>query len=107
MKRFLSTTYLVLILVMLYAPIIIIAIFSFTESRVLGNWTGFSTELYESLFSGGVNNSLIDAIQNTFIIGSLLLVPLFKLGKQVLVDVVAPVIYFEYLLTLLAPASYA
>lgn len=53
---------------MLYAPIVIIAIFSFTESKVLGNWTGFSTELYASLFSGGVNNSLIDAIKNTFII---------------------------------------
>lgn len=66
--RKLSHLYLVLLLVMLYAPIVIIAIFSFTESKVLGNWTGFSTELYESLFSGGVNNSLIDAIQNTFII---------------------------------------
>lgn len=53
---------------MLYAPIIIIAIFSFTESPVLGNWTGFSTDLYANLFSGGVNNSLIDAIKNTFII---------------------------------------
>lgn len=58
----------VLILVMLYAPILIIAIFSFTDTKVMGNWNGFSTELYESLFSGGVNNSLIDAIQNTFII---------------------------------------
>ena len=54
MKRLLSKGYLLLLLVMLYAPIIIIAIFSFTESRVLGNWTGFSTELYTSLFSGGV-----------------------------------------------------
>ena len=68
MKRILSSGYLVLLLVMLYAPIVIIAVFSFTESRVLGNWTGFSTELYSSLFSGGVNNSLIDAIKNTFII---------------------------------------
>lgn len=68
MKRTLSYLYLVLLLVMLYAPIVIIAIFSFTESKVLGNWTGFSTELYASLFSGGVNNSLIDAIKNTFII---------------------------------------
>ena len=67
MKR-LSYLYLVLLLVMLYAPIVIIAIFSFTESKVLGNWTGFSTELYSSLFTGGVNNSLIDAIKNTFII---------------------------------------
>ncbi|MBO5018832.1 MAG: ABC transporter permease [Alistipes sp.] len=68
MKRLLSKGYLLLLLVMLYAPIIIIAIFSFTESRVLGNWTGFSTELYTSLFSGGVSDRLIDAIQNTFLI---------------------------------------
>ena len=68
MKKFFSASYLVLLLVMLYAPIVIIAIYSFTESRVLGNWTGFSTELYTSLFTGGVNNSLIDAIKNTFII---------------------------------------
>ena len=68
MKRILSSGYLVLLLVMLYAPIVIIAIFSFTESKVLGNWTGFSTELYASLFSGGVNNSLVDAIKNTFVI---------------------------------------
>lgn len=68
MKRLLSNGYLVLLLVMLYAPIIIIAIFSFTESKVLGNWTGFSTELYTSLFSGGVSDRLIVAIQNTFLI---------------------------------------
>lgn len=68
MKRVFSSAYLVLLLVMLYAPIVIIAIFSFTESKVLGNWTGFSTELYASLFSGGVRYSLLDAIKNTFII---------------------------------------
>ena len=68
MKRIFSRGYLLLLLVMLYAPIIIIAIFSFTESKVLGNWTGFSTELYSSLFSGGVSDRLIVAIENTFII---------------------------------------
>ena len=68
MRRLLSYGYLVLLLVMLYSPIIIIAIFSFTESKVLGNWTGFSTELYTSLFSGGVSDRLIVAIQNTFLI---------------------------------------
>lgn len=71
MKRILSNGYLVLLLVMLYAPIAIIAIFSFTKSKVLGNWTGFSTELYTSLFSGGVRYSLVDAIKNTFIIATI------------------------------------
>ena len=68
MNKLFSRGYLLLLLVMLYAPIIIIAIFSFTESKVLGNWTGFSTELYTSLFSGGVSDRLIVAIENTFII---------------------------------------
>ena len=65
MKKFIAQSYLWLLLTLLYAPIIIIAIFSFTESKVLGNWTGFSTELYSSLFSGGAQSSLLNAIKNT------------------------------------------
>jgi spermidine/putrescine transport system permease protein len=65
MKKFLAQSYIWLLLIILYAPILIIAIFSFTEAKVLGNWTGFSTRLYENLFSGGVQNSLLTAIQNT------------------------------------------
>lgn len=68
MKRFFAQTYLWLLFAMLYAPIVIIAIFSFTEAKVLGNWTGFSTKLYTSLFSGGVHHSLLSAIENTLII---------------------------------------
>lgn len=68
MKKILAQTYIWALLVALYAPILIIVIFSFTESKVLGNWTGFSTHLYSSLFSGGVRHSLIDAIINTFLI---------------------------------------
>ncbi len=65
MKRFFARLYLWVLLALLYAPIIIIGIFSFTESKVLGNWTGFSTKLYTSLFSGGAHHSLLSAIQNT------------------------------------------
>ncbi len=41
MKRILSRGYLLLLLALLYAPIIVIAVFSFTEAKVMGNWTGF------------------------------------------------------------------
>jgi spermidine/putrescine transport system permease protein len=68
-KRLLSTSYLGLLLVMLYAPIFIIIIFSFTESKVLGNWTGFSLRLYANIFQGGVHHSLTSALWNTLIIG--------------------------------------
>ena len=71
MKKLLARGYLVILLVILYAPILIIAIFSFTEAKVLGNWTGFSTKLYESLFSGGLGNSMVRAIENTITIGLL------------------------------------
>ena len=68
MKRLFAQCYIWLLLIVLYAPIVFIAIFSFTESKVLGNWTGFSTNLYTSLFSGGVRHNLLDAIENTFTI---------------------------------------
>jgi spermidine/putrescine transport system permease protein len=55
-------------LTVLYAPILIIAVFSFTEAKVLGNWSGFSTRLYTSLFSGNAGSSLSDALLNTLII---------------------------------------
>ena len=68
-KRILSSSYLGLLLVMLYAPILIIIIFSFTEAKVLGNWTGFSMKLYTSIFQGGIHHSLTSALWNTLIIG--------------------------------------
>jgi spermidine/putrescine transport system permease protein len=69
MKRILSSSYLGILLVMLYAPILIIIIFSFTEAKVLGNWTGFSLKLYSSIFQGGIHHSLTSALWNTLIIG--------------------------------------
>ncbi|MBR6184288.1 spermidine/putrescine transport system permease protein [Bacteroidales bacterium WCE2004] len=70
MKKFFAQAYLWILLVLLYAPLVFIAIFSFTESRVLGNWTGFSTKLYANLFSGSMqgSSSLISAVENTLLI---------------------------------------
>ena len=70
MKKVLAKAYLYLLLAMLYAPLLFIAVFSFTESRVLGNWTGFSTKLYSNLCTGGMNggSSLLAAVENTLLI---------------------------------------
>lgn len=57
-----------MLLLALYAPIFIIVIFSFTEAKVLGSWTGFSTELYASLFRGDAGTALNYAVLNTLII---------------------------------------
>ena len=68
--KFVARSYIWVLLVILYAPIVFIAIFSFTESKVLGNWTGFSTQLYSNLFTGDMqgSGSLMSAIQNTLLI---------------------------------------
>ncbi len=63
--RVLCQGYLWLLLLLLYSPIIIIVIFSFTESKVMGNWTGFSLQLYKNFFISGTHHSLTDALVNT------------------------------------------
>lgn len=64
-RHIFSQCYLWVILLVLYAPIILIVIFSFTESKILGNWTGFSTNLYFNLFAGKGGAGLNSAIFNT------------------------------------------
>ena len=68
--KILSRIYIWLVLIVLYAPIVFIAVFSFTEAKSLGNWTGFSFQLYKNLFSGSMQNSsgLMSAVNNTLLI---------------------------------------
>ena len=82
MKRFFAQCYIWLLLVILYAPIVFIAVFSFTESKVLGNWTGFSTKLYSNLFTGNMQGtgSLMTAIENTLLIALIAAVVSTALG---------------------------
>lgn len=63
-----SQLYLWLLLIVLYSPIALIAVFSFTESKILGNWTGFSFDLYLNLFSGQTDAGLHNAIVYTLLI---------------------------------------
>ncbi len=70
-KKIFAKAYLWILLIILYAPIAIIAIFSFTKARVLGNWTGFSLQLYENVFSGQGYGSLGGVVWNTFSIAFL------------------------------------
>lgn len=70
MKKVISKAYLFIVLILLYAPIVFIAVFSFTEAKSLGNWTGFTFSLYESLFTGQTSGatSLLGALKNTLLI---------------------------------------
>lgn len=71
MRKFFANAYIWVVIAILYLPIMVVAISSFTESRVIGNWTGFSFGLYASVFSGGVNSALTTALINTFVIATI------------------------------------
>jgi spermidine/putrescine transport system permease protein len=58
-KRFFKGSYLSLILIFLYAPILILIVFSFNESRFMSSWTGFSLKWYAELFRDRV---ILDAL---------------------------------------------
>ena len=62
MKKILSGGYVVLILGIIYVPIFLLVTFSFTDSKIIGNWDGFSLELYRKLFT---NEKLRDMILGT------------------------------------------
>ncbi|MBQ9832420.1 MAG: ABC transporter permease, partial [Clostridia bacterium] len=51
LRSFFKGTYLGLMLLFLYAPIAVLMVFSFNESKTMGRWSGFSLKWYEALFS--------------------------------------------------------
>lgn len=63
--NFLCRFYVYLILLIMYAPILVLIIFSFTDSRLIGNWNGFSLHLYKALFR---DKEIMQAFANTFLI---------------------------------------
>ena len=86
----LKKMYLGLILFFMYAPILILMIFSFNASRSRNNWGGFTLEWYVQLFR---DQNIIRALQNTLtvavlstiaavIIGTMAAVSVDKLGKR-------------------------
>ena len=64
-KKILAKSYVYLILLLMYVPIIVLIIFSFTNSDNVGTWNGSTLELYPRLFK---NEAIMKAVGNTIII---------------------------------------
>lgn len=62
---FIGKFYVYIILVVMYAPILVLVAFSFTDAKLIGNWNGFSLRLYVSLFR---NKEIVSAAVNTFVV---------------------------------------
>ena len=64
-KKILSRFYVVLILLLLYAPILKLIIYSFTDADNIGTWNGFSFALYKQMFA---SDAIKEALFNTLLI---------------------------------------
>ena len=64
-KKILARSYLSLILIIMYAPIALLIVYSFTESTNIGTWSGFSLDLYRQMFA---NEEIMEALFNTILI---------------------------------------
>ena len=64
-KKILAKSYLWLILLLLYAPILLLVFFSFTDTTTIGTWNGFSFKPYQNLFG---NKDIMTALKNTVIL---------------------------------------
>ena len=64
-KKIFAKSYIALMLLLLYAPIFVLMVFSFTDSDSLGVWNGFTFDLYKNVFK---NEYVMEALRNTVMV---------------------------------------
>ena len=64
-KRLLGQIYIWLILLLMYLPVLVLIVFSFTEATNVGEWSGFTFNLYPALFQ---DEQIMRALGNTLLI---------------------------------------
>lgn len=67
-KKLLKNTYSILVYLFLYAPILIMVIYSFNGSKFRNKWGGFSLRWYKELFE---NSAIMEALWNTLLIAAI------------------------------------
>ena len=65
MKKLFQRLYIFLILLFLYAPIIVLIVYSFNASKSRAVWQGFSLTWYQQLFT---DSKILSALENTLLI---------------------------------------
>lgn len=66
LKNLFLKSYLAVIILFLYAPILVLVVLSFNRSRSRVNWGGFTFDWYIRLFS---NSQILEALKTTLILG--------------------------------------
>ena len=65
LSAFLCKFYVYILLLLMYAPILLLVIYSFTDTKIIGKWGGFSLHLYRALFR---DKEIMQAFLNTFLV---------------------------------------
>ncbi len=79
MKKFAGNAFIGIIYTILYAPLLVMVLFSFNSSKSTANFEGFSLKWYKELFSSG---SSMEALKNTLILAVLSAVIATVLGTM-------------------------
>lgn len=90
MTRILKRLYLIMFFFFLYAPIFVLTIFSFNNSKGMGRWEGFSLRWYAELFNdrqvmAALYNTLLVAVIATIvgtIVGTLAAIAIHNYGSK-------------------------
>lgn len=72
MRKTFGKLWFYLIIAFMYAPIVILIVYSFNSSRTVGNWTGFSLTWYKELIHNReIINALITTVEVAFLAASI------------------------------------
>lgn len=61
-----SIIFITIMLLLVYMPTVLLVAYSFTTSKTIGVWSGFSFELYKEIFT---DPEILNALMNTLIVG--------------------------------------
>jgi len=64
-KKISSIFYLFLVLLFIYTPILVLMVYSFTDTTIIGQWNGFSFNLYVKLFK---DSMIMNIVKNTLLL---------------------------------------
>ena len=65
-SKLISIIFITLMAILVYAPTLLLVVYSFTTSKTIGTWNGFSFDLYKEMFA---DPEIMTALLNTLIVG--------------------------------------
>ncbi len=83
--KWLRKSYVGLIMLFLYAPIVVLIVFSFNQSKSRGAWTGFTFSWYQKLFT---NQMIINSLGNTLVVAVVSSIVATVLGTMAAIGIV-------------------